>query len=140
MSKSVGVHLRSLLGLFRSGHELNLDAVDAVDRVNKEDEDEDESNLHPILNLGYYRTFRNEAIMTLLDICRKDLRSRADVRKELSLDGEGKREDQEHEKPHLQHEEDEHLYQTSQFVCSPRSSKLQLLSQERKLAGLRTRV
>lgn len=32
-----------------------------------------------------------------------------DIRKELSLDGEGQRQDEEHEEPHLQHQEDEHL-------------------------------
>lgn len=35
-----------------------------------------------------------------------------DIRKEPSLEGEGQRQDEEHEESHLQHQEDEHLLQS----------------------------
>lgn len=47
----------SLLGLFGSGGELDLDAVDTVHAINEKNQDKDEGNLHPILNL------RNDGVL-----------------------------------------------------------------------------
>lgn len=53
----------TLLGLFGSGGELELDTVDTVHAVNKENQNEDEGNLHPVLNLGDNGVLGNEAVV-----------------------------------------------------------------------------
>jgi hypothetical protein len=52
----------SLLSLFRSGGELELDAVDTVHAVNEKNQDKDEGNLHPILNLRNDGVLGDEAV------------------------------------------------------------------------------
>jgi hypothetical protein len=39
-----------------------LDAINSVDTIDKENEDEHETDLHPILNLGDDRALGDEAI------------------------------------------------------------------------------
>lgn len=58
----------SLLSLFGSGGELKLDAINAIDAVNEEDENEDEGNLHPVLDLGDDGILRDEAIHVRLAV------------------------------------------------------------------------
>jgi hypothetical protein len=53
----------TLLGLVGSGGELELDTVDAVHAINKENQNEDEGNLHPVLNLGDNGVLGNEAVV-----------------------------------------------------------------------------
>ena len=62
-------YLRSLLVGFRGGDELGLHAVDAVDAVDEQNENEDETNLHPILNLGYYRVLGDETVFMVRNGC-----------------------------------------------------------------------
>lgn len=40
---------------------LNLNSVDTVNAVDEKNENKDEGYLHPILEFGYDRVFRNEA-------------------------------------------------------------------------------
>lgn len=51
-----------MLVLLRGGEELDLDAVDAIDAVDEQDKNEDECDLHPVLNLGHYRILGNETV------------------------------------------------------------------------------
>jgi len=78
---------RSALVLVRLG-ELNLNSVDAVHAVNEENQDEDECNLHSILQFCYQWTLAYEG-------------------KHLSADGEGEGNDEEHEERHLCYEQQE---------------------------------
>lgn len=75
----------TMLSLFRGSGELELDTVDTVHAVNKEDQYKDEGNLHPILNLGDDGVLGNKG-------------------EDLSPDAEGHGEDQEHEHAHLEDE------------------------------------
>jgi hypothetical protein len=51
-----------LLSLFGGSGELELDTVDTVHAVHKEDQDKDEGNLHPILDLCDDGVLGNEAV------------------------------------------------------------------------------
>lgn len=60
----------TLLSLFGSGSELELDTVDTVHAVNKENQNKDESNLHPVLNLGDNWVLGNEAVAPVSTVLR----------------------------------------------------------------------
>lgn len=106
-------NVRSLGGALRGGDELDLHAVDTVDAVDEEDEDEHEADLHVVLNLGDSGTLRDEATPTVSR--RLEHRAQGRIRRgalsheDLPLDGEGQREDEQHEHAHLRHQEDKHL-------------------------------
>ena len=55
-----------MLGLFGGIEKLKLNAVDAVDAVDEQNQDEDKSNLHPVLNLCDHRVLGNEAVVSSL--------------------------------------------------------------------------
>lgn len=68
----------------------HLNSVNTIDTVRKENENEDEGDLQPILQFGYYRTFGNEV-------------------EEFAFHGEGHGDDEADENGHLGHKEGEHL-------------------------------
>jgi len=78
----------SLLSVLSGRHELNLNAVDSVDTVDEENENEDKGDLHPILDLGNDRVLGDEG-------------------EKLALDVEWHGDDEHHEEAHLRHQEDE---------------------------------
>jgi len=89
--------------------ELDLDSIDAVHAIDEEDKDEDEGNLHSILDFCDEWGLRDEG-------------------KHLSADCVWKRDDEEHEEHHLtdEQEEDEtviesHLDVLIGFVSSEKS-------------------
>lgn len=99
--------------------QLDLDAVNAVDAVNEQNQDEDECNLHPILHFCNDWTLGDEAAkkctLVIGSECliwvgsREAVDEGRNVREQLPLDGEGKGHQKEHEKPHLRHEQHKHL-------------------------------
>jgi hypothetical protein len=68
--------------------ELDLDAVDTVYAVDKEDQDEYKGNLHPILEFCYYWTFAYEG-------------------KHLPAERKWEGDDKKHEERHFCHEQEE---------------------------------
>jgi hypothetical protein len=76
--------------LVAHARELNLHAVHAVDAVHEQDQDEDERDLHAILQFGHDGALRDEG-------------------EELAAPGERQRDDEGKEDEHLRHQEEEDL-------------------------------
>lgn len=79
---------RSLGGMLSRSDNFQLNAIYAVHAVNKEDQDEDEGDAQPVHHLGQNGVFGDEG-------------------EDLSLGCVGKRDEKEHEQPHLQDEKKE---------------------------------
>lgn len=106
-----------------------MHAVDPIHAVDEEDEDEDENDLHPVLELRHDGILRDEpaprqhvsnlthdshshVLLLLLELraCPSgDREGRDNVREHLALDGEGEGYDEQAEDAHLDHQDDEHL-------------------------------
>jgi hypothetical protein len=88
----------------------HLNAIDTVDAVNEEDEDEDEGNLEFVsewvppakgeLDIAY--------LHSILQLCYE--RTLRDVGEQLPTPGEWHRDDEHHEEHHLKHEKQKHLW------------------------------
>lgn len=76
----------------------NLDTIDTVDAVCKEDQDEDEGDFHAVLEFGHDGALGDEI-------------------EHFSLHGEGHGNDEGHEEYHLQHQQNEDLAYGSACWC-----------------------
>lgn len=84
------VRLRCRSTLVLGLRQLNLNAVDTIDAVDEQDQDEDEGDLQAVLEFGDQWVFGDEG-------------------EELALHGKGERDDEGHEDHHLEDEEGEDL-------------------------------
>lgn len=104
--------------------QLNLHAVHAVDAVDEQNQDEDEGDLQTVLEFGNNGVLGDEAanesfvspigpsqiLQSPERVGQKGERGAAvNSREHPPFDGEGKRDDEEHEETHLCHEQEEYL-------------------------------
>ena len=91
-----------------SSNEVGLHSINAVNAIDEQDQDEDKGDLHPVLDLGDNWVLGDEAVSQRTQSAtsnvawhERNLEHEGDVRKQLALEGEGQRHDEQHEQKHL---------------------------------------